>query len=1069
MRGIAHAGFMEGNSKPPDQIWGFGSWLLWMVATRARPLVDKLYKSKRANAGKRYGWVGGHGVPTPSVVAWLLLAAERGVAPEELPRTEQVRDEQHSLRGLVSRAFNGEEQLFKDEWLYELAAICEFSTEDLEFLLAHRHNVSSSGEEERANLRKAIEATFVSGQALKPQPSGVVNALRTLPGDPTPFIGRKLELRRLLAAARSGTGVNICTITGMAGAGKTTLAIHAGYQLSRRYPDGQFYLNLRGHSSQHPQVLPREALATLLLISGIAPQWIPDDVDARAALWRNQLKDKKVLLLLDDAVSSQQVRPLLPGSGDSCVLVTSRSRLQALREAKQAIGLDVMPAGDAIRLFLKLAGRKDLKPTDAAVSAVVELCDYLPTALSLMAAQLSSHPSWTVTDLADALAIRQDRLPAMRTENISLSAAFDLSYQDLAEHERRLFRRLSLHPGSVLDAYAAAALNDTDIDAAGRHLDTLYTNNLIKEATHGRFWLHGLVHEYARSLTATDAPEENRAAIDRLLDYYLHAATAASRHLARREAIADTVPSDSGQTPIPRLSSRRRATAWLNTELPNLTICVEYAAAHGSPVYAVQIVAVLNDFLRDRGPWDKVQRMHKRAAAIAHESGDQVGEANAILNLGVMQRLNGDLIGAVTSQEKAQLMFQDLGNRQGQALALTETAIALRLNDDYGAATAKLTGALKLCRDTGDQQGEAAALSHLGFTQFMTAKLDTSIATLTKALEIFRDIGDSQGQAMALGYLGTAHRFSSDYPGATDNLTEALELFRDIGDRQGQANALNNLGVTQRISGEYPAASHSLTEALELFRELGDRQGQANAHNSLGVVQRMRGQYSAAADHHRQAFALYHDLGVRLGQVNALNFLSVVQRLTGDYDAALSGHQRALLIADELRDFRLQADTLNFLGEVQRMLHDHEGAADSQKQALSMYSTDPVDRQGQADALSALGRLQLDIGDEEAAAASLPPALDIYRLLGSQAGQVETLNSLGSLASRDSAQQAEEYFTQAYEIARRIGTPLEEARALEGLGLCSAGDGEPLLRQALEAYRRLGVPDQERVAAILSH
>jgi tetratricopeptide (TPR) repeat protein len=194
----------------------------------------------------------------------------------------------------------------------------------------------------------------------------------------------------------------------------------------------------------------------------------------------------------------------------------------------------------------------------------------------------------------------------------------------------------------------------------------------------------------------------------------------------------------------------------------------------------------------------------------------------------------------------------------------------------------------------------------------------------------------------------------------------------------------------------------------------------------------------------------------------------VIHRLTGDYHAAISGHRRALLIAKQLHDLQQQADTLNFLGEVQRLLRDYQGAAASQNQALAIYSTEPVDRQGQADALGALGRLQLDVGDEKAAAASLHQALDLYQLLGSQAGQAETLNSLGLLASRSSAHQADEYFSQAYDIACRIGVPLEEARALEGLGLNSTGDGEPRLRQALEAYRRLGVPDQERVEAILS-
>jgi class 3 adenylate cyclase len=289
-------------------------------------------------------------------------------------------------------------------------------------------------------------------------------ATRALPRDTAAFTGRQAELARLLgevgSLAAGGGVVGIHAIDGMAGIGKTTLAVHAAHQLAPSFPDGQFFLPLRAHTPGQRPVDPADALASLLLTAGVAAPQIPPGLEARACRWRDQVAGKKVLLLLDDAAGHEQVEPLLPGTVGSLVLVTSRRRLTALEDAA-VISLDTLPAAEAAALLARLAARPGLHAGDAAVAEITGLCGYLPLAIGMLASQLRHHPAWTVNQLATDLAAARDKLALMRAENLSVAAAFGLSYTDLSQDQQRLFRRLGLVPGPDFDAYAAAAIEDT--------------------------------------------------------------------------------------------------------------------------------------------------------------------------------------------------------------------------------------------------------------------------------------------------------------------------------------------------------------------------------------------------------------------------------------------------------------------------------------------------------------------------------------------------------------------------------------------------------------------------------
>ena len=343
-------------------------------------------------------------------------------------------------------------------------------------------------------------------------------ALRTLPRDTAAFTGRTRELDQLVATVcrtvAAGGVFGIHAVDGMAGIGKTTFAVHAAHQLAARFPDGQIFLRLHAHTAGQRPVDPGEALATLLLTIGIAPQQIPPGLEARSASWRSHLARKKMLLVLDDAASSDQVRPLIPGTADCAVLITSRRRLTALEEAAP-ISLDTLQPGEAADLFVQLAARPGLQPSHQAVAEIIRLCGYLPLAIRIVAAGIRHHPAWTITDLADDLGNARDRLEAMQVEDISVAAAFDLSYQDLTSGQQRLFRRLGLHPGTEIDAYAATALDDTSLSSIRRRLGELYDHNLIGEPVRGRYRLHDLLREHARVLAADDDGADKQAAIGR--------------------------------------------------------------------------------------------------------------------------------------------------------------------------------------------------------------------------------------------------------------------------------------------------------------------------------------------------------------------------------------------------------------------------------------------------------------------------------------------------------------------------------------------------------------------------
>jgi tetratricopeptide (TPR) repeat protein/transcriptional regulator with XRE-family HTH domain len=806
-----------------------------------------------------------------------------------------VAEPELSFAGLL-RQLRTEAKLTQEE-LAEAAALSPRSVSDLERGVTRTtHKDTGVLLAGALGLPGPARALFVAAARGKAGPAEVLTArqesaagafaaaaIRALPRDIAAFTGRQAELAQLMGtlaatAAAGGGAVGIHAIDGMAGIGKTTFAVHAAHRLAGSFPDGQFFLPLHAHTPGQRPIGPADALASLLLTAGVAAAQIPPGLDARAGRWRDYVAGKKVLLLLDDAAGHEQVRPLLPGTAGSLVLVTSRRRLAALHDAA-VISLDTLPPREAAVLLARLAARGGIGPGDAAVAEITRLCAYLPLAIAMLASQLRHHPAQTGAGLAADLAAAKDRLALMHTENLSVAAAFDLSYTDLTPGTQRLFRRLGLVPGPDFDAYAAAALNGTTLDAARRSLNELYDQHLLAEPARGRYQLHDLLREHARGLAETDDLADRDAATDRLLDYYLHTALAAGRRFASWASGYRRPPPGRPPAHAPDVSTLERAAGWLEAERANLHAAANYAATQGRLKHATQIPAAVSGYLAARGHWDQFVVLLQAALAAAREAGDRPGEADTLGALGVVQAEMGD----------------------------------------YPAAAASHQQALALARSASDRPAEAAALLGLGLVRQLIGDYPAAAASQRQALALFRDLGDLDSQADALNCLGIVQHETGDYRAAAASQQQSLTLCRDLGNLPGQAYAINDLGLVQQETGDYRAAAASHQQALTLFSDLGDRLGQAQALNSLGELATRISNTGQAGERHTQALAIARDLGAALEEARALEGLGRSHLYYGDPSQAAAHLQQALAIYQ-----RIGAPAAR---RVQQSLQDHKQAS----------------------------------------------------------------------------------------------------------------------------------------------
>jgi tetratricopeptide (TPR) repeat protein len=780
--------------------------------------------------------------------------------------------------------------------------------------------------------------------AAGPPPATLVP--RQLPPGASGFTGRAAEQAALAELPpEPGTAAPapvVVAITGTAGVGKTALAVHAAHRTADRFPDGELFIDLHGFTEGIAPVEPGAALDRLLRALGVPAERTPAGLDDRAALWRSVLAGRRMLILLDNAATEQQVSPLLPGAAGCLVLVTSRRRLAGL-DATHLVRLDVLPADDALALFAHAAGQDWTggDPPEPAAE-LVELCGRLPLAIRIAAARLRSHPAWSVADLAGRLRDQDRRLAELADHPgpRSVAAALAVSYRQLPADQQRLYRRLSLHPGTEFDRYATAALLGTTGSRAERLLNRLLDAHLLLEPVPDRYTFHDLVRAHATRLAADPearrgrawcARRQRRRALTRLLDYYRHSASVAMDaaypyERGRRPAVRPA------RTPVPDLPGRDRATRWLDTELPNLLAAARYAAGHGWPEHTCQLSALLHRHLRTRGRYHDAEALHHQALA----TGRRAGAVDALLGLGHVHQLQGRCQPALDALHAAHRLAHATGNHPGQHLALTGLGWVHAGQGRYGPAADRFQQALDLARTTGDRAGQLDALVGLGRVHQMQGRCQPALDALHAAHRLARTTGNHPGQLNALVGLGRVHRLRGDHEQAFVAFTQALEIARTTGDRNGELNALRGLGHLHLVARRDRQAGEALAAALEIARTTGSGTGELSTLVGLGHVHRRRDQPEQAACSYRAALRLAEESGDRNWEFEAVQGLGRLHDRTGHPDLALAHHRRALALATQLGQPADQVRAHDGLAHAHRALGQHEPAREHWRSALEI-------------------------------------------------------------------------------------------------------------------------------------
>jgi DNA-binding SARP family transcriptional activator/Tfp pilus assembly protein PilF len=777
---------------------------------------------------------------------------------------------------------------------------------------ARRGLVDELGTEPGTGLRELHQRILVGDPALavpdSVPPAGGVAVPRELPAGVAYFTGRTSELAalsRLLGDAGDqmpGTVV-ISAIGGTAGVGKTALAVHWAHQAAERFPDGQLYVNLRGYDPAQP-VTAADALAGFLGSLGVAGQDIPAEEADRAARYRSLLAGRRMLVVLDNAGSAEQVRPLLPGDPVCAVVVTSRDALTGLvaRDGARRLDLGLLRLQDAVALLRALIGaRVDADPTAAALLA--SQCSRLPLALRVAAELAAARPTAPLAELVGELADRQRRLDLLDAGGDPRSAVrtvFSWSYRHLDTDAARAFRLLGLHPGSDLDPYAAAALAGVTLERACHLLGQLAQAHLIQPALPDRYGMHDLLRAYACELAvAQDAEDEPRAALTRLFDHYLHTAGFAMGTLFPAEARRRPRLPPSATSAVP-VTEPATARAWLAAEQENLVAAVVHAAEHGWPSHAFQMAATLFRYLDLAGQYSAAITVHSHARRAASRAGDRAAEAEALTNLGTIEWHQGRLSHAAQHYQQALIAFRECADRGGQARTLHNLGGVDMLQGRFRQAADQVGQAMVLFRETGDRAGEARSLQNLGFVELRRGCYKEAAGHLRRALDLFRETGEPAGEAHALANLGLLDLEQGRFQEAAGHLRHALGLFGETSNRVGQAHVLGYLGLLDLRQGHRQRAASRLQQSLALFRETGELPGEAEALNGLGDVFLADGRASGAFDQHRAALRLATTIDDKYEQGRAHDGLGHAYQATGDPDHARHHWQEALALYTEL-------------------------------------------------------------------------------------------------------------------------------------------------------------------------
>jgi tetratricopeptide (TPR) repeat protein len=643
-----------------------------------------------------------------------------------------------------------------------------------------------------------------------------------LPGDIADFAGREPELSRLLSvrdgvAHTAPTAVVIEAIDGMAGIGKTTLAIHAAHRLAGHYRDAQLFIDLHGHTCGQAPTTPAAALDTLLRALGVTADRIPHETDARAALWRAELAGRSILVVLDNAAEAAQVRPLLPGSPGTLLLITSRRRLIDL-EAVHTLSLDVLPEATSIALFSGIVGDDRPAAEPDAVRDVVALCGHLPLAIRIAAARLRTRPVWTVAHLADRLRQAGRPLAELSAGDRSVAAAFALSYGHLDAARQRMFRLLGLNPGPDIDVPAAAALAAVDPAEAERLLESLVDDHLLQQPATGRFRFHDLVRQHAQATALADEPEPARtAALRRLIGFHLQTGHRGSRLLDQQHPPIDVGEPPPGCVPAP-LPDDTAAMTWFDGNHQNVLAARQAAEDAGWDMWVWQLAWTLDNFHYRRGHLQANITSWLAGLAAAERLGDVAVQARAHRRLGLVYGPFGMPAEALHHLNRSLALAGEIGDTLGQAGVHFVLALHWTNEKDDERALEHATSAQELYGDLEDGKWESRAFALIGACLSRLGRHEEARCHAESGLAMCREGNDVYGEADALDSLAAIAGETGDHGEAMEQSRHALSLWRHLDNTYRQAGTLAAMGDAHQALGHPDQALEAWYQAVDLYR-----------------------------------------------------------------------------------------------------------------------------------------------------------------------------------------------------------------------------------------------------------
>jgi DNA-binding SARP family transcriptional activator len=846
-------------------------------------------------------------------------------------------------------------------------------------------------------LRRVHEAVLHQDDVflLRPPPSRESAVPAELPHDTPGFAGRTDELDRLhslLAPVRAhGTAntVVISAIGGAAGIGKTALAVHWAHQVRDRFPDGQLYVNLHGFDHDRQPLEPGEALELLLRSLGLAASEIPPHHEAQGRVFRTLLADRRMLVLLDNAASAEQVRPLLPSGPTCCVLVTSRNRLGDLvaHDGAHALALDLLQPDEARALLSRTLGTDRVDDDKHAVDELIGLCGSLPLALRVAAARLAGDPGLRTADLVTEMT-EGNKLEALEPDgdaNSPLRTAFSVSYRVLAPGARRLFRLLGLFPGAEFTTEVAAALLDAPLPQARRLIGALVSAHLIEPSTVGRYRFHDLLREYAHECAlAEESAADRDAALERLLIWYLNATRTAAG-----TGLFPELPSNLHPGRHPGMPSATASGPWLDAERANLLAVINHAAHHGPRAVAWHLTSALFNHFWIHLPRKTWQTTAQTALAAAETERDLFGQAATHSSLAAARWDRGHV-------------------RQAMEHA---------------------TRAMDISRELGWATGEAAGIGLRGFTQWSMARLDGALDDFTVGLRIFRETGHRYFEGFGMVGLGVACRDLGRLREAAGHLERAVGLEAETSWWDADS-ALQILGGVYWELGRFTDGLDLLGPEVASDKRAGYRDGRAMMFDAIAKINVELGRHGEGLEQAERAFALVRDTKRHWVQSGILNTVATARRRLVQLDRALEAGEQALALAREARFKRAEADSLLCLSLTYRETGRYDESRAHAEQALAL-ARDHSFRVVEGQALTALCETA-EAEEAHGTAVELgQEALAVHRETGHRLGEARTLMALARAHRKTDGGAAELMGRQARAIFSDIGVPETEYEDLD--------------------------------------